>query len=266
MAAFFPKIVFFDIDETLYDKAARAIPESALRALAALQAKGVLTGIATGRSPGAFPKSVREAMARFGMDVVVSINGQYATFREAVLVADAMDGKDIADVVAFCAQQGWAYMQALADEMVVSRDDAVVHGALAPIGAYRVDPNVWREKPVFQLNVYVDEAGERVLHESGIMDGRFQTIRWHPQSVDYLPVEASKARGIAKVCAHLGIAPDEVMVFGDGLNDMEMFRAAGFAVAMGNARPELKALADFVTRDVGDDGVWYALQTLGVLE
>lgn len=265
MAGFRPRAVFFDIDDTLYHKAVQAVPESALRALAALQAQGVLTGIATGRSPGAFPAAVREAMARFGMDAVVSINGQHATFGDTVLAAEAMDVADLARVVDFCVRQDWAYMQALTDEMVVSRDDAVVHGALASIGAYRVDPDAWRERPVFQLNVYVDEAGERVLHESGLLDGRFQTIRWHPHGVDYLPIEASKARGIAKVCAHLGIAMDEVMVFGDGLNDVEMFRAAGFAVAMGNARPELKAVADFVSRDVGDDGVWYALQALGVL-
>ena len=265
MAALRPRIVFFDIDDTLFYKDGGRVPVSAQEALAALQRRGIAAAIATGRSPGSFPPAVRAVIEGCGLQTLVAINGQFCTHGDAVVFADAMPRADIERLLALCAEKDWAYMQALAHEMVVSRDDAVVSGALTPIGPYRVDAQVWRSEPVYQFNVYVDEAGERELHESGIMGDEYQTIRWHPHSVDYLPARASKARGIAAVCAHLGIGMDEVMVFGDGLNDLEMFRAAGFAVAMGNARPELKALADFVTRDVDDDGVWHALKALGVI-
>ncbi len=55
------------------------------------------------------------------------------------------------------------------------------------------------------------------------------------------------------------------MAFGDGLNDMEMLDTVGFGVAMGNAEPELKLLADFVTKDIREDGILYALEELGII-
>lgn len=265
MAAFSPQIVFFDIDDTLYHKSQGVIPASALDALAALHDKGIMTAIATGRVPSAFPAVVNEAVARFGMDAVVSINGQYGTFRGELRFAHAIPKEDIAALVALCRTKDWAYLQATDAGMMVSRDDDIVRGALGNIGKYEVNPDAWLQDDVYQLNVYVDEAGERELHASGVMGDAYQTVRWHENGVDYLPSEGSKARGIRAMCREIGIDMDQVMVFGDGLNDVEMFRAAGFAVAMGNARPELKAVAGFVTRDVDDDGIWHALRALNII-
>lgn len=261
-----PKIVFFDIDDTLYHKDAGVVPPSAVEALAALQRRGIMTAIATGRTPGVFPKPVNDVIATFGMDVLVTMNGQYCLHRGEVLDAHPLPQEDMARLIALCAEKDWAYMQMLDDAMVVSRDDAVVRGALHDIGPYHVDAKAYLQAPVYQMNVYVDEAGERELHASGILGDTYQTIRWHPHSVDFLPKAASKARGIARSCAQLGIAREEVMAFGDGLNDVEMLEYAGYAVAMGNARAQTKAAADYVTTDVGDDGVYRALQALGVLD
>lgn len=260
-----PKIVFFDIDDTLYHKDAGVVPPSAQEALAALHAQGILTAIATGRTPGVFPKPVSVILETFGMDVLVTMNGQYCLYRGEVLDAHPLPLADIERLVALCAEKDWAYMQMLPDAMVVSRKDGVVHGALHDIGAYRVDAEAYRHAPVYQMNVYVDEAGERELHESGVLGETYQTIRWHPQSVDFLPRAASKARGIAACCARLGIAREEVMAFGDGLNDIEMLEYAGIGVAMGNAKAQAKAAADYVTANVGDDGVYRALQMLGII-
>lgn len=260
-----PKIVFFDIDDTLYHKDAGVVPQSAQEALAALHAEGILTAIATGRTPGVFPAPVNELIRTLGMDVLVTMNGQYCLHRGEVLDAHPLPRADIERLIALCAEKDWAYMQMLDDAMVVSREDEVVRGALHDIGPYRVDAKAYLQAPVYQMNVYVDEAGERELHESGVLGDTYQTIRWHPHSVDFLPSAASKARGIATCCARLGIAREEVMAFGDGLNDVEMLEYAGLSVAMGNGRAQAKAVADYVTTNVGDDGVYRALVTLGVL-
>lgn len=153
MAAFRPKIVFFDIDDTLYHKSADVIPDSALNALNALHEQGILTAIATGRSPAAFPKCVKDAIARFEMDVIVSINGQYCTYQGEVRVAHPIPKPDLQRIIALCAEKDWAYMCATAEGMMVSRDDDVVHGALWDIGEYVVNPDVWQKDPVYQMNV-----------------------------------------------------------------------------------------------------------------
>lgn len=71
---------------------------------------------------------------------------------------------------------------------------------------------------------------------------------------------ASKATGIQAVARRLGIKPSEVIALGDGFNDLEMIEYAGLGVAMGNAVPELKAIADLVTATNDEDGVAQVLE------
>ena len=58
---------------------------------------------------------------------------------------------------------------------------------------------------------------------------------------------ASKGDALRAACEHLGITTDEVVAFGDSENDIEMFRAAGAAVAMGQADEHTKAEATHIT-------------------
>ena len=91
------------------------------------------------------------------------------------------------------------------------------------------------------------------------------------KSSNYLPesvpaaIRALKARGIKRVCEALGVPLDETMAFGDGLNDVEMFKTVGYGVAMGDAVPELQALAQYQTGTVEEDGIYNALQHLGII-
>ena len=57
------------------------------------------------------------------------------------------------------------------------------------------------------------------------------------------------------LCEVLGLSKDEVCVFGDYINDLPMFRAAGMAVAVGNADDEVKKKATFVSSSNNEDGV-----------
>ena len=65
----------------------------------------------------------------------------------------------------------------------------------------------------------------------------------------------SKSTSLAIVCERLGIARAEVMAFGDAQNDMSMLDFAGHGVAMGNACPELKEMADEITLSNNEDGI-----------
>ncbi len=58
----------------------------------------------------------------------------------------------------------------------------------------------------------------------------------------------------------LGLQPEQVMAIGDNFNDLEMIQYAGIGVAMGNAPPDLKPLADWVAPDVESDGAVYAIE------
>ena len=55
------------------------------------------------------------------------------------------------------------------------------------------------------------------------------------------------------------------MAFGDGYNDLSMLKLAGVGVAMANASPELKALADAVCPSVAEDGIWQYCAAHGLI-
>ncbi|SCH79361.1 Phosphatase YidA [uncultured Collinsella sp.] len=64
--------------------------------------------------------------------------------------------------------------------------------------------------------------------------------------IDALQRGVNKATGIEQVMAHHGITRDEVMAFGDSMNDYEIIRFVGTGCAMANGRPALKAVANRV--------------------
>lgn len=73
---------------------------------------------------------------------------------------------------------------------------------------------------------------------------------------------ADKGAALEIACGDLGIAPSDVVAFGDAENDLEMFRVAGLSVAMGQASPAVRAAAAIVSETNEDDGVAVALERL----
>jgi len=74
--------------------------------------------------------------------------------------------------------------------------------------------------------------------------------------------DCSKANALALLARRFGIDRSEVVAVGDNLNDMDMIAWAGFGVAMGDASVPVKAVADFVTASLAEDGVAILLENL----
>ena len=74
--------------------------------------------------------------------------------------------------------------------------------------------------------------------------------------------ESSKRVGIEKVRKALGLCPEEIAVFGDDLNDLEMISAYPVSIAMGNAVEEVKAAAKYVTLENDAGGIAHALKNI----
>ena len=65
------------------------------------------------------------------------------------------------------------------------------------------------------------------------------------------------ANTVSAVFRHYGFSKAEAIAFGDGHNDIEMLENVGMGIAMGNAKDEVKAKADFVCKSVEDDGIYH---------
>ncbi|WP_040950518.1 Cof-type HAD-IIB family hydrolase [Gorillibacterium massiliense] len=80
--------------------------------------------------------------------------------------------------------------------------------------------------------------------------------------IQVMPLNASKEQAVRKLISQWSCEMDDVIAFGDDFNDMGLFQTCGYAVAMGNAIPELKAVADEVTDSNDQDGVAVILEKI----
>ena len=74
-------------------------------------------------------------------------------------------------------------------------------------------------------------------------------------NLELIPKHIDKANAVRELQAKTGIDAAHTIAFGDGLNDLGMLQAAGISVAVGNAVPEVKRVARYVTDTNVDDGV-----------
>jgi hypothetical protein len=79
------------------------------------------------------------------------------------------------------------------------------------------------------------------------------------------PLGYSKGTGMQMLVQHLGASMEDTIAIGDSLNDVEMLQVAHVGVAMGNGA-RLHPYADFITKDLKADGIFYAMKSLGLLE
>lgn len=105
-----------------------------------------------------------------------------------------------------------------------------------------------------------------VANDDGFIDCEFELCNTGGQNRELSPKGIDKGVGVARALAYLGREGNaRTFGFGDSGNDLGMLAAVETAVAMGNAMPEVKAVADFVTDDVAHDGTVTAMQHFGLI-
>lgn len=106
----------------------------------------------------------------------------------------------------------------------------------------------------------------RVANDDGFIDREFELCNTGGQNRELSPKGIDKGVGVARALEYLGRTGNaHTFGFGDSGNDLGMLAAVETAVAMGNAMPEVKAVADYVTDDVAHDGTVTAMQHFGLI-
>lgn len=261
------KIIFFDIDDTLYYKAEKRFPESITqRVLPALKAKGIIPAIATGRCFGAFPDKIKPMLGENGFETFVTINGQYNFSLQKTISKYPLATARIEQVIEKLKALHIEYAFVCHDQIATSAENAQINEALIPIKENCiVDPLYYLQHEVIQmLAFYPPERADEVAN-AGVLGDDLKEVRWHEFCVDLLDKRNSKAQGIRDVLQHFGLKMENAMAFGDGLNDLEMLSEAGFGVAMGNGEARFKNVADYITLPIEQDGILDALLKLEII-
>ena len=256
------KIIFFDIDDTLRNSKTGFIPSTIPTAFKQLRDKGILTGIATGR--GIF--GVVPELKALKPDFFVTLNGAYIEDKKGNVIYSNKIAKDkVEEYITWTKEVGIDYGLVGSHAAKLSRRTEMISQAIDPIYPdLEVDPDFYQKEDIYQLWTFEEQGDDLVLPDT--LASTLRMVRWHEHSSDVVPISGSKAAGVAKVVDQLGLKPENVMVFGDGLNDLELFDYAGISVAMGISHEKIKEKADYITKTLEEDGIFDALEGFGMVE
>lgn len=251
---------FFDIDGTLTDRSTGKIVPSAQRALDELQEKGHFVAIATGRAPyKAFP-----FLHEVGLTNMVCGGGAALVVDDQLESYHPLNHEAVRQIAKEADALGYGCLFAIDDSIkVVMKDDRFRQqvGPRQEPTEYVLDPDLdFDHLPeVYKLYISIPVEQEHRL-TTRKLEG---SLRFVPEYLMFQFDE--KHQGILEMMSRLKGDLSKVVVFGDDTNDLVMFDEQWTSIAMGNAHPDLKKKATFVTKNNVDDGIWYACKHYGWL-
>jgi len=259
-----PKIqaVFFDIDGTLLSFKTHEVAASTEEAIEHLQAKGIKAILSTGRSINSI-----DHVRYLNFDGYITFNGGYCVTKEGeILLKKAIDPSDIQSILDYAKEKPLSFSFMSEKEVTIHDVTPEIAGMYAHLNL-PVPPLVDMDKvditSILQTNIFMGPEEEKEFMQQ-VMPNSLAS-RWSPLFADVNPQGQSKQVGIDVFCNYFGIDRANTMAFGDGGNDITMLKHVGIGVAMGNANPEVKEIADYITDDVDSDGIWNALKHFGIL-
>lgn len=256
------KIIFFDIDGTIYFPELDGITQKVREAITKTRKQGHLCFIASGRPYGYIAKNVRE----IGFDGYVLANGANIKYQNKDLKTRFLNPIDVKKLCLNLQQKHIEYILLTADCCYIKEK---YHCLLDFYKKCNIDfENFCFDydedeiiNKVIKIEVWVKDEDELSYAISHF--GNF-SYELHPDhhSMEIYSSQVSKATGISDVLKLLDISINDSYCFGDGPNDVEMFETVGHPIAMGNAIDIIKEKAEDICLSVYEDGVAYKLEEL----
>lgn len=249
-------IFFFDIDGTI--KPFGKPPSSkTVEAVRILRRKGHLAFLCTGRPKWEIPSSVLS----IGFDGIVGLAGAYVEAFGKILkvctVSQATARNTIELILrtgADCVLQRWDGACHLG-----SGNTRLLFGTVLP--SFCTAKQILAHPDCMRFSKFAFKADQLpLLQNEKYLKGKYILCKCAPDSYEMLLQGITKAYGIHKVLTYLQHGMENTWSFGDSENDIEMFQATEFSIAMGNADDAVKSYAGDVTKSVKEDGIYFALK------
>ena len=256
------KIVLCDLDGTLLNSEKIITPKTK-EAIHKLRKQGIMFGIATGRTLAGVRKRIIEWGIQEDCDILMGFNGgmyddyPLNRFGNAYLLTPQAVKEALED---YCAKFQITAGVFDGDIYYVQEDNQY---------AKKIAGNNGLAKEVSDLSKYKEEGCNKILGmaDPEVIDAiekyvkenppqYFRGVRSQPILFEFINPELSKTKGIEIIAGNHDLTLENVLVFGDELNDFEMIRDCGVGVCMSNGNPKVKEIADYVTDYSNDeDGI-----------
>lgn len=272
------KIVFIDIDGTLVNDE-KQIPKENIETIKKLKTKGIEVVLASGRPYHSIEKYSNIAGA---MPYIIGSNGGVVVnYKEDKLLYNANIDKPLAlEILKFVKANNLFTAITLSGNLVLenemysltkeNRDELIVVNSLEEylkntnesiikfsiMSDNKEDLQIAREKLINKFNITITNV------DTFVIPNKYRKAGKNPYIMDVMKEYVNKGEAIKKLCKYLNLNTQEAIIFGDGLNDIEMFELDAYKVAMKNAKDKIKEMADFVTISNNEAGVAYKLNKI----
>ncbi|TSB44899.1 sugar-phosphatase [Alkalicoccobacillus porphyridii] len=264
------KLVAIDIDGTLLNDQ-HEVTEEVKEALHAAKKEGVKIVLCTGRPIGGVQRYLQELNLVEEGDYVIAYNG--------ALVQNAHTKEVVSELTLEYKDLKRMYELSLELDCPMHYfDSANLYTPNRQISTYTVLEAHLTTVPLHYLPV--EEAPQHItipkmmfIHEPEKLDQvikripedikqSYMLVKSAPFFLEILNPSVSKGNAVKLLAEELGIKQEEIMALGDNGNDVSMIKFAGCGVAMGNAIPEVKEVADHITSSNNQNGVAQAIREL----
>ncbi|MED9904526.1 MAG: Cof-type HAD-IIB family hydrolase [Lachnospiraceae bacterium] len=256
------KILVLDIDGTLTTSAKDISPETK-KGLMMIQERGHIVMLASGRpSPGMMRYAKELELEKFG-GYLLSFNGaRIINCRTGEIVYQRTLPSFVIPGLYDFAKEHHCGLITYCGDYVVSGTGMDEYIELeSRINGMRVrDVDDFVNFVNFDVNKCLmtappkeAEAYTKMLQEK--YADTLSIYRSEPFFIEIMPKNVDKATSLERMLETVGLKKEDAICCGDGYNDITMIAYAGVGVAMANARDEVKAVADYVTKSNDEDGL-----------
>ncbi len=257
------KLVVSDIDGTLLEDGGHELNPELLDTILKLRAAGMQFAAASGRqwaSIEAVFETIKEKI------FYLSDNGAYLGCCGRNLFLNTVDRELAFEMVRDIRAAGLDALLSGPDVVYMDSDNEEFYRWLVDgykFRVVRVDDLLQVDDDFIKISAYRKTEIERATSEiRKKFDSRLKITISGDMWMDCMALGVNKGQAVRQLQESLGIKPEETIVFGDQLNDIEMLQQAYYSFAVGNARPEVKAVARFQTDTNVKDGVLKILKLL----
>jgi Cof subfamily protein (haloacid dehalogenase superfamily) len=258
-------LVATDLDGTLL-RGDDTVSDRSLAALARAARAGARHLVVTGR-PAPRVRSLLDGLGCEGLAVCGQGAQVYDAGAHRMLWSVTLD-RELAETALGKIEAEVGEVYAAVDQDGVDGLTLIEPGYLMPhptLPAVRVErrEELWGEPISKVLLRHPELSDDELAATARAVVGSLATVTMSgPGTVELQPCGVTKATGLALAAEHLGLSRGRTIAFGDMPNDIPMFHWAARGVAMADAHPELKAVADEITLTNEDDGVAVVLERI----